>query len=179
MADQPALGEFKQGMQLLRDGHPADAYEYFRRAAESEKQNPYYLSFMGIALSRARKKWDDPFVLCETALGLKRNETQFYLNLAEVYGSAGRRDDAVAVLDRGLIYCKGDARILRARANLGRRRPPVLPSLSRGHFLNWGLGKLRHRLMGPLPKQECKRNVSEVGTNSRPVALSATEFLTS
>jgi Flp pilus assembly protein TadD len=154
MADQPALAEFKEGIRLLRDGHPADAYEYFRRASELDKQNPYYLSFTGLSVSRARQKWVDPVALCETALSLKRNETQLYLNLAEVYESARRQDDAVLVLEKGLIYCKGDNRIARARANLGRRRPPVLPSLDRGHFLNRTLGKLRHRVSGSLRKSE-------------------------
>jgi hypothetical protein len=30
---------------------------------------------------------------------------------------------------------------------LGKRSSPVLPFLERGHFLNRGLGKLRHRLL--------------------------------
>jgi hypothetical protein len=68
--------------------------------------------------------------------------------LAEVYVSAGRRDDAVAVLDRGLIHFRTDARIRRARADLGKRSSPVLPFLEREHFLNQCLGKLRHRVFG-------------------------------
>jgi len=148
MAEDSALVEFKQGIKLLRDGHSADALEYFRHAAELEQQNPYYLSFLGVAVARAQRKWAPAVKFCETALNSKRSEAQLYLNLAEVYVSAGRRDDAVAVLDRGLIHLKADARIRRARANLGRRDSPVLPFLERGHFLNRSLGKLRHRMLG-------------------------------
>jgi len=148
MVEDSTLVEFKQGMKLLRDGHSADALEYFRHAAELEQQNPYYLSFLGVAVARALQKWGPAVKFCETALNSKRSEAQLYLNLAEVYVSAGRRDDAVAVLDRGLIHFKADARIRRARANLGKRASPVLPFLEREHFLNRSLGKLRHRMLG-------------------------------
>ena len=148
MGEESAVLQFKQGIKLLRDGQPAEAFEYFRTAADSEQRNPYYLSFLGVSLARAQRKWAAAVQLCETALSLRRNEAQLYLNLAEVYVSAGRRDDAVEVLDKGLIYFRIDSRIKRARANLGRRGSPVLPFLDRGHFLNRSLGKLRHCLLG-------------------------------
>jgi Flp pilus assembly protein TadD len=145
-----ALAEFKQGIQLLREGYPAEAYDCFQRAVEVEKQNAYYLSFLGVSEARGQKNWAAAAGLCETALSLKRNEAQLYLNLAEVYMSAGRREDAVAILDKGLIYLIDDPRIRRARSKLGRRRSSVLPFLERGHFLNRSLGKLRHRVSAPL-----------------------------
>ena len=154
MAEDSAFAEFKQGINLLRNGHSAEALEYLRHAAELEQQNPYYLSFLGVSVARAQRKWAAAVKLCETALSLRRSEAQLYLNLAEVYVSAGRRDDAVAVLDRGLIYFRGDARIGRARANLGKRCSPVLPFLERGHCVNRSLGKLRHRVLERLKMSE-------------------------
>jgi Flp pilus assembly protein TadD len=154
MGEDSAVVEFKQGIKLLRDGHPAEAFEYFRNAADSEQRNPYYLSFLGVSLARAQRKWAAAVELCETALSMRRNEAQLYLNLAEVYVSAGRRDDAVEVLDKGLIYFRIDSRIKRARANLGRRGSPVLPFLDRGHFLNRILGKLRYRITGRIGKSK-------------------------
>jgi len=154
MAEGTALSEFKQGLSLLRNGRSAEAVEYLRHAAEMEQQNPLYLSFLGVSVARAQRKWATAVKLCETGLSLRRTEAQLYLNMAEVYVSAGRRDDAVAVLDRGLIYFSADARIKRARANLGKRCPPVLSFLEREHFLNRGLGKLRHRLSGRVGKSE-------------------------
>ena len=148
MAEDSALSEFKQGIGLLRNGHSVEALEYLRHAAELEQQNPIYLSFLGVSVARAQRKWAAAAKFCETALSMRRNEAQLYLNLAEVYVSAGRRDDAIEVLDRGLVQFKGDARIKRARANLGKRSSPVLQFLERGHFLNRHLGKLRHRLLG-------------------------------
>src|ERR1700676_3563618 len=140
MAEDSALSEFKQGINLLRDGHSAEAVEYLRHAAELEQQNPYYLSFLGVSVARAQRKWAAAVKLCETAINLKRSEAQLYLNLAEVYVSADRRDDAVAVLDKSLIYLGMAARIRRARANLGKRGSPILPFLQREHILNRSLG---------------------------------------
>ena len=152
MAEDSALSDFKQGLSLLRNGRSAEAIEYLRHAAQLEQQNPLYLSFLGVSIARAQRKWATAVKLCETGLSLRRTEAQLYLNLAEVYVSAGRRDDAVAVLDRGLVYFRADARINRARANLGRRCSPVLSFLERGHFLNRNLGKLRHRVLGRIGK---------------------------
>ena len=154
MAEHSALAEFKQGIQLLQNGHSTEALEYFRHAADLNQQNPYYLSFLGVSVARAQRKFAAAVELCESALSLKRSEAQLYLNLAEVYVSAGRRDDAVAVLDRSLMYLRADPRIRRARANLGRRCSPVLSFLDRGHFLNRSLGKLRHRVLGRTGKQK-------------------------
>lgn len=150
MGDSSALIEFKLGIQLLREGYPAEARDRFRRAVELEKQNAYFRSFPRVSEARDQENWAAAADFCETAVGLKRNEAQFYLNLAEVYLSVGRREDAVAVLDRGLIYRIDDPRIGRARAELGRRRSSVLPFLERGHFLNRSLGKLRHRVWARL-----------------------------
>ena len=146
MAEQSALVEFKQGIKLLRNGQSAEAFEFLRNAAEANQQNPYYLSFLGVSVARAQRKWNAAVQLCETAVSLRRNEVQLYLNLAEVYVAAGRRHDAVAVLDRASICSGVDIRVKRARAELGKRSSPVLPFLERGHFLNRSLGKLRHRL---------------------------------
>jgi Flp pilus assembly protein TadD len=152
MPENSAITEFKEGIKLLRNGQSFEAVEYLRHAAESNQQNPYYLSFLGVSVARAQRKWAAAAQLCEAALALRRNEGQLYLNLAEVYVAAGRRDDAIAVLDRALLYASADVRIRRARADLGKRSAPVLPFLEREHFLNKSLGKLRHRVLGGLRK---------------------------
>ncbi len=146
MAENSGLAEFKQGISLLRDGHSSEALEYLRRATELKQQNPYYLSFLGVAMARAQRNWPAALELCKTAASMRRNEAQLYVNLAEVYVSAERRNEAVETLDAALKYCGADARITRIRAKLGRRSSPVLPFLDRGNALNRSLGRLRHRV---------------------------------
>jgi len=146
MPDDAGLAEFKQGIELLQNGYSTKALECFRYAAELKQQNPYYLSFLGVSIARAQGKWAAAVELCKTAISLRRNEAQLYLNLAEVYVSAGRRDYAIETLDSGLTYCRADKRIEQRRAKLGRRCSPILPFLERSHLLNRSLGKLRHRV---------------------------------
>ncbi len=53
-----ALNEFKHGMALLNNGYPKLALERLRRAFECDRQNPLYLSFLGLSIARAERKWD-------------------------------------------------------------------------------------------------------------------------
>jgi hypothetical protein len=50
-------------------------------AFESDKHNAYYISFLGLAIARAQRKWDQAADLCELAVQLKPAEIQFHLNL--------------------------------------------------------------------------------------------------
>ena len=147
MADTKALHEFRQGLALLRSDYPGKALGHLRRAAELEQNNPVYLSYLGLMIGRKEKRWRAAERLCRQALRLKHNQAQFYLNLAEVYRSEGRKEDAVEVLASGLQYTKRDVRLTRALGKLGMRRAPVLTFLGRKTAVNRRLGKLRHRAL--------------------------------
>jgi len=146
MTDSVALTEFKQGVQLLRDEQPDEALEHFRNALELEKQNPYFISFVGVSLARAEKKWTPALKLCEMALSMKRNEAQLYINLVDVYMSAGRREEALMILDRAQASLGRHPRIQQERMKLGTRRPSPVSFLRRENVLNRYLGILRQRI---------------------------------
>jgi tetratricopeptide (TPR) repeat protein len=148
-----ALAEFREGVALLKNGYPQRALVRLRRAFESEKQNPFYLSFFGLSIARAERKWDQASELCEIAVQLRRKEAQFYLNLAEVYASAGRRTKALDTLDAALALFGEDERLSLARSRVEKRRSPLLPFLGREHYLNRKLGKLRHGALKRLGKE--------------------------
>jgi Flp pilus assembly protein TadD len=147
MMDTEAFREFKTGLTFLRDNYAQKALPHMRRAVELDKNNPYYMSYLGVVLARSEGKWGEAERLCDSAVRMKRNQAQLYLNLAEVYASAGRRDDAVDALESGLKYARRDVRLTIAMNKLTRRRPPVLTFLARKHPLNRQLGLLRHRTM--------------------------------
>src|SRR5579862_4022413 len=96
------VGEFKQGLNALKNGYPHRALVHLRTAFESEKNNPFYLSFLGLSIARAERKWDQAAEFCEIAVQLRRSERQFHLNLAEVYALAGQRAKALDTLDAAL-----------------------------------------------------------------------------
>ena len=139
--------EFREGIKLLKNDYPQKALVRFKRAFESEKHNAYYISFFGLAIARAQRKWDRASDLCEAAVQLNPKEIQFHLNLGEVYALAGRREKALDKLECAMRLFGEDARLMDARGKVEKRRAPVLPFFGRGHFLNRELGKLRHRIL--------------------------------
>jgi tetratricopeptide (TPR) repeat protein len=145
--------DFREGVELLKNQYPEKALARLRRAFESDKHNPYYISFLGLSIARAEHKWDQALELCETAVQLKRKEIKFHLNLVEVYALAGLRDNALHKLDGALRLFGDDARLKRARSKMEKRRAPLLPFFGRQHFLNRELGRLRHRITKRLDKR--------------------------
>lgn len=153
MMDTEAFREFKQGLALLRDNYANKALPHMQRAVELERNNPYYMSYLGVVIARSEKKWAEAERLCDSAVRLKRNQAQLYLNLAEVYATAGRRGDAVEALQAGLKFARRDVRLNIAMNRLAERRRPVLPFLARKHPLNRQLGILRHRALSVFNQQ--------------------------
>src|SRR5712664_726332 len=147
MMDTEAFREFKTGLTLLRDNYAIKALPHMRRAVDLDKNNPYYMSYLGVVLARSEGKWGEAERLCDSAVRMKRNQAQLYLNLAEVYATAGRRDDAVEALQTGLKYARRDVRLNLAINRLVQRRAPVFPFLSRRHPLNRQIGRIRHRTL--------------------------------
>src|SRR3984893_904676 len=148
MMDTEAFREFKTGLTLLRDNYAMKALPHMRRAVDLDKNNPYYMSYLGVVLARSEQKWGEAEKLCDSAVRMKRNQAQLYLNLAEVYATAGRRDDAVEALTAGLKFARRDVRLTIAMNKFTYRGSPVLGFLERKHPLNRQLGMLRHRTLG-------------------------------
>jgi len=148
------VANFKQGIRLLKDGHAKEALALFRLSFECEKHNPYYLSYLGLSIARAERKWEQATELCEIAVQFKKGEIQFYLNLAEVFVLSRRRERAFDTLDAALEIFGEDERLRQARSRLEKRRSPVLSFFPRDHFLNEKLGKLRHHALKRLRKKQ-------------------------
>jgi predicted Zn-dependent protease len=143
------MSDFKECLKHIRDGHPDEALADIRRALGSVPQNPFYLSYAGLLAALAEQRFGDGERLCREALGSRHNHPQLYLNLAQVYQTAGRPHEAIDVLEKGFTSTGRDKGIRRALEKLGRRREPVLSFLHRNNPMNRILGKWRYRLMGP------------------------------
>jgi tetratricopeptide (TPR) repeat protein len=144
--------EFREGVELLKNEYPQKAVAKLRRAYECDKHNPYFMSFLGLSIARAQRKWELASELCETAVRLNPKEIQFYLNLGEVYAASGMRERALDKLDDAAQLFGEDARLRQARSKVQNRRNPIVPFFGRAHFLNRELGKLRHGAMKYLAK---------------------------
>src|SRR3977135_1980846 len=136
MMETEAFREFKTGLNLLRDNYAEKALPHMRRAVDLDRNNPYYMSYLGVVLARSERKWGEAEKLCDGAVRMKRNQAQLYLNLAEGYATGGRRDEAVEALQAGLKFARRDIRLNIAMNKLTRRRSPVISFLTRRHPLN-------------------------------------------
>jgi tetratricopeptide (TPR) repeat protein len=103
-------------------------------------------------MKRPQPDFDLAEKLCSRALQMKRTQPEFYLNLAEVYGLAGNKEDAIETLDRGLKFTKQNEHLADALRRFGSRRLPVFGFLARTHFLNRKFGKIRQYLLVSLGK---------------------------
>ena len=59
MMDTEAFREFKTGLNLLRDNYADRALPHMRRAVDLDRNNPYYMSYLGVVLARSEKKWGE------------------------------------------------------------------------------------------------------------------------
>jgi predicted Zn-dependent protease len=147
MIQVEAFQEFRAGLTFLRGGDALKALPHLKCALEEEPSNPFYISYMGVAIAATEQKWAEAEELCRSAIRMSRRQAQLYLNLAEVYVAADRRQDAADTLIRGLRYAPHDQRLKIGLDRLAIRRPPVLRFLPRMHSVNRNLGKLRHRAL--------------------------------
>jgi Flp pilus assembly protein TadD len=143
------MTDFKECLKLLRDGNAGDALLHARRALGTAPKNPFYLSYTGLLAAVAERRFGDAESLCREALGLRHNHAQLYLNLAEVFVQAGRTQEAIDTLEKGMISAGRDFRIRRALEKIGTRRQPFFSFLHRSHPVNRTLGIWRHRMTGP------------------------------
>jgi predicted Zn-dependent protease len=142
-----AFREFRSGLAFLRGGDAHKALPHLRCALDHDPANPFYISYVGVAIAAAEQKWAEAEKLCHSAMRMNRRKAQLYLNLAEVYVAADRKQDAADILARGLRYAPSDLRLQMALDRLAMRRPAVLPFLPRQHALNRNLGKIRHHAL--------------------------------
>src|SRR6202166_565545 len=142
-----AFQEFRAGLTFLREGDARKALPHLRSALDQEPENPFYISYVGVAVAAAEQKWAEAEKLCHSAMRMNRRQAQLYLNLAEVYVAADRKQDAADVLARGLHYAPHDLRLKMGLDRLAIRRPAVLPFLPRQHAVNRNLGRLRHQAL--------------------------------
>src|ERR1039458_8651520 len=142
-----AFQEFRAGLTFLRGGDANKALPHLRSALNQEPDNPYYISYVGVAVAAAEQRWAEAEKLCHSAMRMNRRQAQLYLNLAEVYVAADRRQDAADILARGLHYAPRDLRLQMALDHLAMRRPAMLTFLPRQHALNRNFGKIRHQAL--------------------------------
>ncbi len=78
-----------EGIEAYRAGDFNRAIEYLQIAANLAPANPHYLSSLGLALSRKKRRLHEARNWCEKAVKLEPYNANYYVNLAIVYKEAG------------------------------------------------------------------------------------------
>lgn len=142
---------FKSGVELARGGRFHEALEPLEQAMAYSVSDPgaAFLkplrSWYGLVVAMARGDVVRGRRLCEEAIADTPRDPELYLNLAQVFVRAGRRDLAMESLNTALAIDRHFKPSWTLLEQLGRRRPPVFRFLRRGHPFNKWAGRLRHR----------------------------------
>jgi Flp pilus assembly protein TadD len=150
MDDRDHNALFERGRALLAQGHHHEALACFEEASRLEPGDARVLSHRGLCLALFAGRVDEGIALCRRAVELEFYRADHYLNLGRAYLKAGRKREAVQAFKHGRTVDSRHAAILEEMRALGVRQPPVLRWLSRGHFLNRQLGRLRAKLRAKL-----------------------------
>jgi len=137
------------GVDLCRGGRWDDGIDLLGRLREPDFRSftptGRHLSYLGHGLAR-QGKTAEGIRLCRLAVDRPDARAESYLNLTRTLLLAGRRGAAWWSLARGLSADPAHPELLALRREMGERRPPVIPFLSRQNLLNRLLGYLRYRL---------------------------------
>lgn len=138
---------FEKGVSLLKRGYPGDAVDHLEKAMEKGLRSSACYSWLGLAYARSgRQIISKAEELCLKAIKMDFVWPQYYLNLAEVYVIWGKKEKAIKTLEEGLKIDRDNIDILNAFEELGIRKRPAIPFLSRSNPLNKYLGKFLSKL---------------------------------
>lgn len=135
---------FEQALQDYRSGRLAKATKSMGHLVQSGSRDPAHISYYGMLLAFTHGENQESISLCEEAVDKDgRRCSVLYLNLARALAAQGRRREAIAVLERGVILHADDRRLRRELQHLVPRRRPLIPSLGRKHPVNKCYGVAR------------------------------------
>ncbi len=163
------------GIERCRRGEWGTGLNCLGKAADPRRRTgelPSLLySYLGYGMARNYGRIEEGIRLCRHAVKMEFYQIENYVNLARALLLAERRRAASQAVDRGLSIDPNHPELLALSQEMGSRRAPVLPFLSRRNILNRILGRVRHDLTTPSPKKDSDEVVPPAGqapANKRP-----------
>jgi hypothetical protein len=152
----------RQGLRACREGRWRDGYLILSELARVEDQAGQKLpsifhGYLGQALARCEGRKRVGLELAQHAVESDPFRPENHYNLAAVHLMLGNRRRAVRALNEGLLLDPDNAELRALRVEIGVRRRPAIPFLSRENPLNRWLGLLGHRARVRREEQERER----------------------
>jgi hypothetical protein len=129
-------GDWQRGLELL-------AMVADQKDAGAELPGTFY-TYLGYGIARYDRRVREGLALCEHGVKREFYQPDNYFNLARTYLLANQRRKAIETVIAGRQVDRRHPGLGKLHKELGIRRPPVLAFLSRDHFLNRLLGRMRH-----------------------------------
>jgi tetratricopeptide (TPR) repeat protein len=148
--DEELLRQGREALKLRRYVQASDLLsEYCERLTKQETPIAAgVLANYGLALGHTRRL-KEGLDICLKALSYEPRNPHVYLNLAQLYILANSKKKAVEAIERGLRVSPDHRWLLQLREEMGIRKPPPIPFLSRNSAVNATLGKAIRK---PKPK---------------------------
>ena len=123
-----------KGIRLYDEGHRIAALSCFEKSLQAGP-TPLARSYLGVCIAAERGQVNRGIALCGEAIAAEPGNPVHHLNLARILIRVGRKSEALAALRR--VPAAGEQPAIRALfEQIGARRPPLFPALSRSHPLN-------------------------------------------
>jgi len=140
----------QRGIDMCRAGKWKAGMEILGKIAEADRQGTelsgLFYSYLGYGIARYERRGKEGLALCQHAIKVQFYEPENYVLLARVYLLRRRRGKAIDALQRALKLNARHPEAVKLAKEIGFRRRPVLPFLSRGNPVNIALGKMRHSM---------------------------------
>lgn len=147
---EPAEAAWR-GIELCRQGDWKEGLYWLSQAASRDQDEgnlpALFYAYLGYGVAKYQKQEQQGLSLCRRAVDQELYQPETYYFLARTHLLLGDRRKAFDVVERGLGVDPVHGGLKALRADLGERRRPVLPFLSRRHLFNRWLGLARHRLL--------------------------------
>lgn len=125
-------GDLALGLELLGALPPAN-------------RSPVVTSYLACCIAGEQGRIEEAKALCAQAMQKEPVNSVHYLNLGRIHLLEGDKKEAIRMFRDGLLY--GNNQLIRKEMDkLGRRSPPVFPSLGRENPLNRMIGLVRKKL---------------------------------
>jgi predicted Zn-dependent protease len=123
-----------------------DALGHLIQALRIAPTNPVYLSYFGLCLAQVEHDYDRAIRMCRQALDVFAKDPVLRVNLGKVYRLKGDNAAAHREFLRAWDLNRGHPTTAAELTRMGIRRPPFIRFLSRKHWANRYLGRLRATL---------------------------------
>ncbi len=148
---KPAYDQIDKAVELTRQRRYAEALAIFEKIlpqlSSHDVSDKRVLtgssSFYGLCVAMVRRHYAEAVQYCNLSLKSQFMDPDHRTNLALVYLERSDRASAIENLQAGLRIQPNNQRIHSILNDIGTRRPPVIPFLSRNNPLNVWLGRRR------------------------------------